>query len=270
MSSSVPIGWPGNTTPPTTGPPIFVDSIPSNDSVKAGFGFHDPGHFPETGQAFYHPDHLGSSWYITNVLGKTSQHLEYTPFGETFIEENTNSFKIAYLFNGEGRDETGYYQYANRYYDPALSQWLSIDPDDDPMTLTEGYMMDGNQNMQGGQFGFSLGGAEVSETVFGDASAGLQLDPLGENAGGGKNKNEGNERQGPKIGKGKPAANKANPRTQNVNVGQRRGQGKGRNQFGNNNMLYQHKIQQKKKPVNDPSKNKNNQGNKKIVTRPRR
>lgn len=37
---------------------------------------------------FYcHPDHLGSSSYITNLNGEVSQHIEYVPFGEVFIDE---------------------------------------------------------------------------------------------------------------------------------------------------------------------------------------
>ena len=38
-------------------------------------------------QFYYHPDHLGSSSYITNLNGEVSQHIEYVPFGEVFIDE---------------------------------------------------------------------------------------------------------------------------------------------------------------------------------------
>ena len=38
-------------------------------------------------QFYYHPDHLGSSSYITNLDGEVSQHIEYVPFGEVFIDE---------------------------------------------------------------------------------------------------------------------------------------------------------------------------------------
>src|SRR5690606_38087301 len=31
---------------------------------------------------YFHPDHLGSSSYITNAAGTVSQHMEYLPFGE--------------------------------------------------------------------------------------------------------------------------------------------------------------------------------------------
>jgi RHS repeat-associated protein len=128
-SASIPPGWPGNTTPPVNGPPIFVSPIPSNDSVKAGYGFRSTGHFAELNQSFYHPDHLGSTSYVTDVLGEVSQHQEYVPFGETFFEEHTNSNKTPYLFNAKERDvETGLYYYGARYYDPRISLWASVDP----------------------------------------------------------------------------------------------------------------------------------------------
>ena len=38
-------------------------------------------------QFYYHPDHLGSSSYITNLDGEVVQHIEYVPFGEVFVEE---------------------------------------------------------------------------------------------------------------------------------------------------------------------------------------
>ncbi len=39
---------------------------------------------------YYHPDHLGSSSYITNSAGMVSQHMEYMPFGETLVDEHLN------------------------------------------------------------------------------------------------------------------------------------------------------------------------------------
>lgn len=41
----------------------------------------------ETMQFYYHPDHLGSSSYITYLDGEVVQHIEYVPFGEVFVEE---------------------------------------------------------------------------------------------------------------------------------------------------------------------------------------
>ena len=41
-------------------------------------------------QFYYHPDHLGSSSYITTLDGEVVQHIEYVPFGEVFMEERNN------------------------------------------------------------------------------------------------------------------------------------------------------------------------------------
>ncbi|PVX43757.1 RHS repeat-associated core domain-containing protein, partial [Hallella colorans] len=80
-------------------------------------------------QFYYHPDHLGSSSYITNLDGEVMQHIEYVPFGEVFIEERNNTWNTPYLFNAKEFDEeTGLYYYGARYYEPRLSMWISTDP----------------------------------------------------------------------------------------------------------------------------------------------
>ena len=80
-------------------------------------------------QFYYHPDHLGSSSYITNLDGEVSQHIEYVSFGEVFIEERNNTWNTPYLFNAKELDkETGMYYYGARYYEPRLSLWMSCDP----------------------------------------------------------------------------------------------------------------------------------------------
>jgi len=79
-------------------------------------------------QFYYHPDHLGSSSYITNLDGEVAQHIEYVPFGEVFIEERNNTWNTSYLFNAKEFDEeTGMYYYGARYYEPRLSLWMSVD-----------------------------------------------------------------------------------------------------------------------------------------------
>src|SRR5690554_1004914 len=78
---------------------------------------------------WYHPDHLGSSSYITNLDGEINQHLEYLPFGEALVEEHLSSYNSPFKFNAKELDaETGNYYYGARYYDPKLSIWLSVDP----------------------------------------------------------------------------------------------------------------------------------------------
>ena len=90
--------------------------------------FKDPDNY-ENLQFFYHPDHLGSSSFITNLEGEVVQHIEYVPFGEVFIEERNNVWNTPYLFNAKEFDEeTGMYYYGARYYDPRLSLWISTDP----------------------------------------------------------------------------------------------------------------------------------------------
>lgn len=82
-------------------------------------------------QFYYHPDHLGSSSYITNLDGEVVQHIEYVPFGEVFIEERNNTWNTPYLFNAKEYDEeTGMYYYGARYYEPRISLWMSVDPEE--------------------------------------------------------------------------------------------------------------------------------------------
>jgi len=90
--------------------------------------FKDPDNY-ENLQFFYHPDHLGSSSFITNLDGEVVQHIEYVPFGEVFIEERNSVWNTPYLFNAKEFDEeTGLYYYGARYYESRLSLWMSVDP----------------------------------------------------------------------------------------------------------------------------------------------
>lgn len=86
------------------------------------------GNTTESFQYYFHPDHLGSTSYISDAAGEVYQHLEYFAFGETFVEEHSNTNRVPYLFNGKELDEeTGLYYYGSRYMDPKTSVWLSID-----------------------------------------------------------------------------------------------------------------------------------------------
>ena len=97
--------------------------------TRSANGNFKPNEDYEKMQFYYHPDHLGSSSYITNLDGEVSQHIEYVPFGEVFIEERNNTWNTPYLFNAKEFDEeTGMYYYGARYYEPRLSLWMSADP----------------------------------------------------------------------------------------------------------------------------------------------
>jgi len=72
-------------------------------TVKPGEGFTGIG-LPENDIFYFHPDHLGSTSYITSRNGSISQHLEYIAFGEVLFEEHSSSFSSPYLFNGKELD----------------------------------------------------------------------------------------------------------------------------------------------------------------------
>ena len=112
------------------GTPEAAQTRAMNASTRSAVdnNFHDKDNY-EKMQFYYHPDHLGSSSYITNLDGEVSQHIEYVPFGEVFIEERNNTWNTPYLFNAKEFDEeTGMYYYGARYYEPRISIWMSIDP----------------------------------------------------------------------------------------------------------------------------------------------
>jgi len=127
-----PEGWPRppkfNEPGDVPGPPVQYGDPITPQTVKAGYGFV-PNGIREKNLYYYHPDHLGSSSYITDREGRITQHTEYIAFGEVLFEEHSTSKTMPYLFNGKELDsETGLYYYGARYYDPRVSLWLNVDP----------------------------------------------------------------------------------------------------------------------------------------------
>ncbi|UTC61762.1 hypothetical protein E4O05_09465 [Treponema sp. OMZ 787] len=84
----------------------------------------------KTKRYYYHSDHLGSAQFVTDWRGKQYEHIEYTPYGELWIEETAPGIdKLPFRFTGKELDEeTGLYYYGARYLDPKYSRWLSGDP----------------------------------------------------------------------------------------------------------------------------------------------
>jgi len=77
----------------------------------------------------YHPDHLGSSNFVTDPEGNEFEHMEYTPYGESWVDEGTNKNVIGYRFTSKELDtETGLYYFGARYLDPLTSRWVNTDP----------------------------------------------------------------------------------------------------------------------------------------------
>jgi len=94
---------------------------------------------------FYHPDHLGSSTYVSDLNGLPTQRLEYFPFGEVLVGENRSTFDIPYKFSAKELDEeSGLVYYGARYYDPKTSIFHGVDPKADkyPGWSVYAYCMD--------------------------------------------------------------------------------------------------------------------------------
>jgi RHS repeat-associated protein len=79
---------------------------------------------------FYHPDHLGSTTFLSDAFGYAYQFYLNLPFGETMAEQQpSTSYVTPYKFTGKELDEeTGLHYFGGRYYDPNVSIWLSADP----------------------------------------------------------------------------------------------------------------------------------------------
>ena len=75
---------------------------------------------------YFHSDHLGSSSVITDNSGGVAQTLEYLPYGQTHVNQGTDS--TSYKFTGKELDDsTGLYYYGARYYDPEIARFTQAD-----------------------------------------------------------------------------------------------------------------------------------------------
>ena len=115
---------------------LYLPAKQADENVADGSDRGQGGSHPLTlgdGQVYYYQrDHLGSTMSVTDSIGNTVQQVEYTPWGEVFVERHFGSsgFDTPYLFNGKELDEeTGLYYYGARYYDPKMSVWYSTDRD---------------------------------------------------------------------------------------------------------------------------------------------
>lgn len=113
------------------GKALFKEYKPENEPVVDTEGKEIERAPAQVGIYFFHPDHLGSSTFLTDGSGNPYQFFINLPFGETMYEQHsyTENFVNPYKFNGKEQDiETGLYYYGARYYDPKTSIWLSVDP----------------------------------------------------------------------------------------------------------------------------------------------
>ena len=86
---------------------------------------------------YYGTDHLGSSTLVTDDDGVIKEHVEYTPWGEQWYQEDSIAVLSStigldagtqFKFTGKELDRTGLYYFGARYYDPQVSLWMSTDP----------------------------------------------------------------------------------------------------------------------------------------------
>ena len=128
------------------GTPTFKNYVVVEDTTQ-----QTQARAPElVGIYFFHPNHLGSSSFLTDGLGNPYQFYINLPFGETMYEQHSYSedYVNQYKFNGKEMDsETGLYYYGARYYEPSASIWMSVDPlaNYEPYNNSEHYI-DGQHN----------------------------------------------------------------------------------------------------------------------------
>jgi len=87
---------------------------------------------PET--YFYHPDHLGSTSWVTDQNARPHERVEYFPYGAVWRDPRSDLGASPqkgqrFLFTGKELDEeTGLYYFGARYYDPVHVRWEATDP----------------------------------------------------------------------------------------------------------------------------------------------
>lgn len=79
---------------------------------------------------YYLKDHLGNTRVVFDENAATAkQTSHYYPFGMRFNRASTGNPGNKYLYNGkELQEETDWYDYGARMYDPAIGRWHVVDP----------------------------------------------------------------------------------------------------------------------------------------------
>ncbi len=106
---------------------------------------YDESGLPTTGIYYFHPDHLGSTAYLTDSSGKIVTRMNYTPYGETAgtVKPSKNIFSQKFTGQADDGVKTGLMYYNARFYDPVVGRFLSADsivPDAEKFQSFNGYM----------------------------------------------------------------------------------------------------------------------------------
>ncbi len=84
---------------------------------------------PDGSKFYYHPDHLGSTTFVTNQSGIVVEETNYYPYGLPIYDAQSR-----YLYTGKELDRsTGLEYYGARYYSPELGRF--VEPDSIVQTL---------------------------------------------------------------------------------------------------------------------------------------
>ncbi|MCQ2284519.1 MAG: hypothetical protein MJZ57_06430 [Bacteroidales bacterium] len=108
---------------------LNAENVHAHMSMATLLELQDCTYHQEKDCYWYHPDHLGSSSWITETNGSAVQHLHYLPWGEEFVDQRSTSWSARFAFSAKERDaETGLSYFGSRYYSSDLSIWLAVDP----------------------------------------------------------------------------------------------------------------------------------------------
>jgi RHS repeat-associated protein len=84
---------------------------------------------------YYHPDHLGSTSWVTDHAGLVHEHVEYFPYGDVWRDSRRDNDPgpapkpPSFLFTSKEFDEeTRLTYFGGRYYDSGLAHWTANDP----------------------------------------------------------------------------------------------------------------------------------------------
>ncbi len=102
----------GKTLDDYTGGTSFCCGDKSLDEIEKNEGNGSENAKIEDNLYFYHPDHLSSTFLVTNSYGEITKNISYIPYGEIFVEETAGGWQSPYYFNAKELDEeTGLYYY---------------------------------------------------------------------------------------------------------------------------------------------------------------
>lgn len=135
----------GGGDPVVLDPPIEI-TAPGIDELSGTYNDSTRNGFPVEGTYFYHPNHLGSTAYITDTTregdAETGYHYNpkviaryhYKPYGEIIRslskdqDGKSQPDIVRHKFTGQEEDaETGLMYYNARYYDPTIGLFTSLD-----------------------------------------------------------------------------------------------------------------------------------------------